>query len=1320
MSAVEQYEIDPPMRTATASRRPAVSARVPPHNLAAEESLLGAMLLSKDAIAAATEVGLAGDDFYKPAHGHIYTAICGLYSRGEPVDPVTVAEVLRRQELLDAIGGTAILVTLQAATPATTSAGRYARIVEEHALLRRLIGVAGEIAEAAYNVPDDVTQAIDRAESMVYDVAQRRVTDSMSIIGALLDENLNRLEALYERGEAVTGIPTGYNDLDEMLSGLQKSNLVVVGARPAMGKCLSADSTIVDPRTGEVRTIEQLVRDGAAGGDVEVPALAEETGTITTRSPSAFVDDGVKPTWTVRTKLGREVTATATHPFLTYRGWVALADLTVGDRIAVPRALPFFGSDELPDAEVKLLAYLIGDGGLTHGTAMFTTYCEAIRREVAEAAAAYGASLVRRGHASRSGDYSISVRRGQRNPVIAMLQRHGLFGVGSHAKHVPAAVFRLPKRHVALFLSRLFATDGSAWWTDAGDGYGRISYCSVSKRLARDVQHLLLRFGINAAIRQREVRYLDTRRRAYEVELRTSADIVTFADEIGIFSKEPAVASLATRCRTRLGKGWTADTLPVEAWGEVLAAKGARSWAEISAASGRPRNHNLHVGTRNPRRETVLELSRALDDTPLALRATSDVYWDEIVSIESAGEQQVYDLTVPELHNFVANDVCVHNTSFALGLAAHAALEARKPVLVFSLEMSQLELSQRILCSDARVDSTKVRTGKLSNADWGKISHSVGRLADAPIYIDDNANVTVMDIRAKARRMRSQLGDLGVIVIDYIQLMTGRSNAESRQVEVSEISRNLKILARELETPVIALAQLNRQLEQRADKRPMLSDLRESGCLAAGTRLLRADTGTEVTLGELLESGARNVPVWSLDDRWRLVPATLTHAFPSGTKQVFRLRLASGRTVEATANHRFRTLGDWVALGDLEVGSRIAVPRRVDAPEAIAPMDEDELVLLAHLLGDGCVLPRQPVHYTSADPANLDVVEEAAARRFGITPRRIGQQNWWHSYLAAPQHLTHGRRNPIAEWWDGLGLADRRSSAKFVPAPVFAVPDQQVALFLRHLWATDGSISLPAAGPKVRLSYSSSSRRLIDDVQLLLLRLGVQARITTVTELTGRPGYQLRIEGVEHQRRFLEGVGIHGARGRLVEPALALLDDVVANPNVDTIPFEVRSRIIEAMATAGMSQRALADAIDEQYCGSYLLGSPTRPRTSSRARLRRMAEALGDKDLHDLATSDVLWDRVVAIEPLGEQPVYDATVLGTHNFVANGIVAHNSLEQDADIVLFLYRDDVYNPDSQDRGTAEVIVAKHRNGPVGKVRLAWLDHYTKFANMAKGV
>jgi replicative DNA helicase len=379
------------------------SGRVPPHNLEAEESLIGAMLLSRDAIAASLE-RCSASDFYRPSHGQIFSAITTLYGQGEPADAVTVSEQLRRNNVLDDIGGTAALVALQSNTPAISSAARYARIVEEHALLRKLIGVSQEISEIAYDLPSDVTEAIDRAESMVFEVSQRRTTDSVAPLQELLSQSLDRLEELYGRGDTITGVPTGFTDLDEHLAGLQPSNLIVVGARPSMGK-----------------------------------------------------------------------------------------------------------------------------------------------------------------------------------------------------------------------------------------------------------------------------------------------------------------------------------------------------------------------------------------------------------------------------------------TAFALGIAAHAAV-MNTPVLFFSLEMGHLEIAQRVLCAEARVDASRMRNGRLLEGDWPKISNAIGRIGNAPLHIDDNPNVTVMDIRARARRMKAREG-LGLVVVDYLQLMSGRARAENRQVEISEISRGLKILARELEIPVIALSQLSRGLEARSDKRPMLADLRESGAI---------------------------------------------------------------------------------------------------------------------------------------------------------------------------------------------------------------------------------------------------------------------------------------------------------------------------------------------------------------------------------------------------------------------------------------------------------------------------------------------------------
>jgi replicative DNA helicase len=411
----------------------AAAGRVPPHNLEAEEALLGAMMLSRDAIAAGVE-RVSETDFYKPSHGHIFEAVTSLYAQGEAVDHVTVAEMLRRAGVLDAIGGEATLVSIKANTPAISSATRYATIVEEHALLRRLIAAAGEIAEIGYGLPEDVTVALDHAESMIFDVAERRNTDSVRELRDLLGESLDHLEALYDRGETITGVPTGYNDLDEQLAGLQPSNLVIVGARPSMGK-----------------------------------------------------------------------------------------------------------------------------------------------------------------------------------------------------------------------------------------------------------------------------------------------------------------------------------------------------------------------------------------------------------------------------------------TAFALGAAAHAAMKGI-PVLFFSLEMSHLEIAQRLLCAEARVDATRMRNGRLLDTDWGKISSAIGRLSEIPLYIDDNPNVTVMDIRAKARRLKASR-QLGLVVVDYLQLMTGRSKAENRQVEVSEISRGLKILARELGLPVVALSQLSRNLEARSDKRPVLADLRESGSLEQDADVVMFIYRDEIYNAESSERGTAEVIV---------------------------------------------------------------------------------------------------------------------------------------------------------------------------------------------------------------------------------------------------------------------------------------------------------------------------------------------------------------------------------------------------------------------------------------------------------------------------
>jgi replicative DNA helicase len=623
--------------------------RVPPQDLDAEQSVLGGMLLSKDAIADVVEV-IKGSDFYRPAHETIYTAILDLYARGEPADPITVAAELVKRGELARIGGAPYLHTLVNAVPTAANAAFYAEIVHERAVLRRLVEAGTRITQMGYAADGDVDEIVNSAQAEIYAVTEQRTSEDYLPLADIMEGALDEIEAIGSRSGQMSGVPTGFADLDSLTNGLHPGQMIVIAARPAMGK-----------------------------------------------------------------------------------------------------------------------------------------------------------------------------------------------------------------------------------------------------------------------------------------------------------------------------------------------------------------------------------------------------------------------------------------STLALDFARACSITNGMPSVIFSLEMGRNEIAMRLLSAEARVALHHMRSGSMTDDDWTRLARRMPDVQAAPLYIDDSPNLSMMEIRAKCRRLK-QRNDLRLVVIDYLQLMQsgGSRRPESRQQEVSDMSRNLKLLAKELEVPVIALSQLNRGPEQRTDKKPMVSDLRESGCVTAATRVLRADTGAETTIGGLLASGARDVPVWSLDDRLRLVRRTMTHVFTSGVKPVFRLRLASGREIEATASHPFLGYGGWAPLGSLAAGDRVAV--------------------LRHPPGAG----------------------------------------------------------------------------ETAPAPA----------------------SAPAA-----------------------------ARLT-------------------------------------------------------------------ATVAAG-------------------------------AALAPLAAAVRGAGLDLVATGDVLWDEVTAIEPLGEQPVYDATVPGTHNFVANGIHIHNSIEQDADMVILLHREDAYEKESPRAGEADLIVAKHRNGPTATITVAFQGHYSRFVDMAGG-
>ncbi len=607
--------------------------RVPPHNLDAEVSVLGSMLLSKDAIAEVSEL-VGPEDFYRGAHRTMFEAMRDLYDRGEPVDPVTLADELESRGTLDDVGGAIGIADLLAAVPTAANALYYGRIVADHALRRRLIDAGTQITRQGYDPTAGAAEAVDASEALIYQVAQRGRGSEFTQMKQLLTASFDLIERLAENNSAITGLATGFTDFDELTAGLQPSNLVIIAARPAMGK-----STLVT------------------------------------------------------------------------------------------------------------------------------------------------------------------------------------------------------------------------------------------------------------------------------------------------------------------------------------------------------------------------------------------------------------------------------------NLATHVAVELRKPAILFSLEMSEMELVQRILASEAKVSSDRLRTGRLHETDWPKLSQASGRLAEAPLFIDDTAGINLMEIRSKCRRLKQKHG-LDLVIVDYLQLMQSHRRVENRVQEVAEISRGLKILAKELEIPVIALSQLSRKPEDRGrdDRRPQLADLRESGCLTGDSRVVLA-SGETAPISSLC--GRR--PHLATLDGWRMDTRRASRVWSTGVKPVFALTTADGRRVRATANHPFRVADGWRPLEGLRPGDRVAAPR------------------------------------------------------------------------SGGDH--------------------------FRPA------------------AVAGDHRRPAAAA--------------------------------------------------------------GGQGRSV---------------------------------AAAAQRA---------------------------------------------TADVCWDTVDSIEPAGREEVFDITVPGTHNFVADGLVVHNSIEQDADVVCFIYRDEVYDKESAAKGEAELIVAKHRNGPLRTIHLSFIGHHSRFANMARG-
>ncbi|MBW3652804.1 MAG: replicative DNA helicase [Actinobacteria bacterium] len=809
----------------------------PPHSVEAEQSVLGGILLSDRAMyGLVIEEGLKAEDFYRERHRLIYESMLALYRESEPIDVLTVAEHLRSTGKLEEAGGKAAIDELTGGVPGLGGIRRYAQIVREHALMRRLLSTTYEIQASVLNHSAAPRELVEQAERAMLEVAHDDRQKDFRTIDEILHDELKKMEKLSREGTALTGTPSGFRDLDEITGGFQPGNLIVIAARPSMGKCNRGSALVYDSFTGARRRLDELVALCESGEEVWVAAVGPDLRLRHARVSETF-RNGVKPLFRVTTRLGRRTDLTANHPLLTLEGWRRVDELEPGARIAVPRSLPApLQSQHMPDHELVLLAGLIADGCLiAHSTPTFT-YGEgsAVAGEMQQATEEIGA----RWHASRTSSeranfsaYLSGDRSPNGNPVTELCKRHGIWGKLSEKKFVPDAIFGLDERAIARFLGILYACDGHVYATDR---LRQVGYSTISERLARDVQHLLLRLGIVSCIRTlKRAVHEGTEKVAREVRITGQDGIARFCRLVDIPGKAPQ-AGRALAGLKAVGAGTNVDTVPPAIWDRVLAVKGDRTWREVSVAAGHPPNHNWHVGTRGLSRAQLQKLADWSGDEELDEIATSDLWWDEIVSIEPIGEEETFDLTVPLHHNFVADDLVVHNSALVTNIAENASIDHKRPVALFSLEMSETELAQRFVASQGRIKGDLLRKGRVADNKWPDILKASAKLAAAPLYVDDSSDVGILEIRAKARRLHQQ-APLGLIIVDYLQLMRPDPGIDSRVLQVGAMSRGLKILARELNVPVIALSQLSRAVETRGStlesKKPLLSDLRDSGSI---------------------------------------------------------------------------------------------------------------------------------------------------------------------------------------------------------------------------------------------------------------------------------------------------------------------------------------------------------------------------------------------------------------------------------------------------------------------------------------------------------
>jgi replicative DNA helicase len=880
--------------------------RTPPQDIAAEQAVLGGMLLSKDAIADVVEV-LRGHDFYRPAHETIYEAILDLYGRGEPADPLTVADHLQKNNELGRVGGAPYLHTLVNYVPTAANAGYYADIVRERAILRRLVEAGTRIVQMGYGGDGEADDIVDAAQAEVYAVTERRASEDYLPLGEIMEGTLDEIEAIGSRSGQMVGVPTGFVDLDALTNGLHPGQMVVIAARPAVGKALALDTPLPTPTgwttMGEVQIGDQLI--GADGRPTTVVAATE-------------VLEG-RPCYEVEFSDGSVLVADALHQWVT--------SMRAARRAASERRPPtFYWKRDLVErvcrlaveAAVRPDSLITKRGAVAEAGSEFANVLSTVARSVGPQGQLLR-RVIRHG-ASGPIPYKLMVPAYSRRALLTALAQRISRPVNSwHSarhEHVVtteemAATLRCPSgdrryNHLVRLAKPLDLPDvdlplapyALGVWLGDGDS-ASAAFTSADPEIAdhieatglvvRQVSKLKYRIRLpQLGIAQRvcvvcgasftprtsqvrtcgqscggKARFVSSPvpsprcpdcgnpstglRRCADCH-RDHGTVTAILRSLGVLGnkhipKAYLRASRLQRLELLAGlldtDGYAAKSGVVqfsvtnrvlaEGVRELVHSLGFRSSITTKPVRGRSEATSTAYTITFTPSEPVFKLRRKLarqhfDHAPRH-RTVVDVR-----RIPSVPVRCVEVDNTEHLYLAGRSFIPTHNSTIGLDFARASAIRHQLTTVIFSLEMSRNEITMRLLSAEARVPLHHMRAGQMTDDDWNRIARCTGEVSSAPLFIDDSPNMTMMEIRAKCRRLK-QRHDLKLVVIDYLQLMSSGKRVESRQQEVAEFSRALKLLAKELEVPVVAISQLNRGPEQRQDKKPMLSDLRESGSI---------------------------------------------------------------------------------------------------------------------------------------------------------------------------------------------------------------------------------------------------------------------------------------------------------------------------------------------------------------------------------------------------------------------------------------------------------------------------------------------------------